>query len=102
MGVSLTLRLGACAAIGGPAGIVCLRDSKPSTCHLRLLLYNIRYATGTGPGFHLPLPGAGYLRNTSRNLERLTEFIHGQAPDIVGLVEVDLGSRRAASVNQAE
>src|SRR5262249_20578185 len=25
---------------------------------LRLLVYNIRYATGTGPAFHLPLPGA--------------------------------------------
>jgi endonuclease/exonuclease/phosphatase family metal-dependent hydrolase len=69
---------------------------------LRLLLYNIRYATGTGPGFHLPLPGAGYLRNTSRNLAKLTEFIQAQAPDIVGLVEVDLGSRRASAVNQAE
>jgi endonuclease/exonuclease/phosphatase family metal-dependent hydrolase len=69
---------------------------------LRLLLYNMRYATGTGPGFHLPLPGAGYLRNTSKNLARITEFIRDQAPDIVGLVEVDMGSRRAAAVNQAE
>ena len=32
--------------------------------HLRLLVYNIRYATGTGPAFHLPLPGAGYLRSS--------------------------------------
>lgn len=69
---------------------------------MRLLLYNIRYATGTGPAFHLPLPGAGYLRNTSGNLARITEFIRSHAPDIVGLVEVDMGSRRAAAVNQAE
>ena len=69
---------------------------------MRLLLYNIRYATGTGPGFHLPLPGAGYLRNTSRHLEKITEFIRSQDPDIVGLVEVDMGSRRSASVNQAQ
>ncbi|MGE5625724.1 MAG: endonuclease/exonuclease/phosphatase family protein [Bacillota bacterium] len=69
---------------------------------MRLLLYNMRYATGTGAGFHLPVPGAGYLRNTSRNLERIIEFIRAQAPDIVGLVEVDMGSLRASSVNQAE
>lgn len=69
---------------------------------MRLLLYNIRYATGTGAGFHLPLPGAGYLRNTSRNLERIIRFIQSQAPDIVGLVEVDMGSMRASAVNQAE
>jgi endonuclease/exonuclease/phosphatase family metal-dependent hydrolase len=69
---------------------------------LRLLLYNIRYATGTGAGFHLPLPGAGYLRNTSRNLEHIIRFIQSQAPDIVGLVEVDMGSMRSSAVNQAE
>ncbi|HEY3858400.1 MAG TPA: endonuclease/exonuclease/phosphatase family protein [Gammaproteobacteria bacterium] len=69
---------------------------------MRLLLYNIRYATGTGPGFHLPLPGAGYLRNTSKHLEKITDFIRVQEPDIVGLVEVDMGSSRASSVNQAE
>lgn len=69
---------------------------------MRLLLYNIRYATGTGVGFHLPLPGAGYLRNTSRNLARITEFIRDQSPDIVGLVEVDMGSLRTSAVNQAE
>ena len=69
---------------------------------MRLLLYNIRYATGAGAGFHFPLPGSGYLRNTSRNLGQITEFIHAQSPDIVGLVEVDLGSLRSSSVNQAE
>lgn len=69
---------------------------------MRLLLYNMRYATGTGVGFHFPLPGIGYLRNTSRNLQRITEFICSQSPDIVGLVEVDMGSMRSAAVNQAE
>lgn len=69
---------------------------------MRLLLYNIRYATGAGAGFHFPLPGAGYLRGTRRNLARITEFIKGQSPDVVGLVEVDMGSFRAASINQAE
>jgi endonuclease/exonuclease/phosphatase family metal-dependent hydrolase len=69
---------------------------------LRLLIYNIRYATGAGAGFNFPLPGSGYLRNTSRNLGHITEFIHSQSPDIVGLVEVDLGSLRSSAVNQAE
>ncbi|HEV2332608.1 MAG TPA: endonuclease/exonuclease/phosphatase family protein [Gammaproteobacteria bacterium] len=69
---------------------------------MRLLLYNIRYATGAGAGFHLPVPGAGYLRNTSRNLARITDFIRSQSPDIAGLVEVDLGSVRASAINQAE
>ncbi len=33
------------------------------TRHMRLVVYNIRYATGTGASFHLPLPGMGYLRS---------------------------------------
>lgn len=69
---------------------------------MRLLLYNIRYATGTGPAFHLPLPGAGYLRSNRHVLDRLTEFIHGEDPDLVGLIEVDTGSVRSGMINQAE
>src|SRR3984893_4265984 len=42
---------------------------------LRLLVYNIRYATGTGPAFHLPLPGAGYLRSNRKILTGITESI---------------------------
>jgi len=40
---------------------------------VRLLVYNIRYATGTGPSFHLPLPGAGYLRHWDGNATSLRE-----------------------------
>ena len=69
---------------------------------MRFLLYNIRYATGTGAAFHLPIPGAGYLRSNARVLDRITRFIKGQDPDIVGLVEVDTGSIRSRRVNQAE
>ncbi|MGA9853436.1 MAG: endonuclease/exonuclease/phosphatase family protein [Gammaproteobacteria bacterium] len=70
---------------------------------MRLLLYNIRYATGHGPAFNFPLPGVGgYLRGTARNLERITEFIRSTNPDIAGLIEVDMGSVRASTVNQAE
>jgi endonuclease/exonuclease/phosphatase family metal-dependent hydrolase len=69
---------------------------------MRLLVYNIRYATGTGPAFHLPLPGAGYLRSSRQVLRRITDFIKSRDPDIVGLLEVDTGSIRTGMVNQAE
>src|ERR1700719_3651846 len=69
---------------------------------VRLLIYNIRYATGTGPAFHLPVPGAGYLRSSRQVLSRITEFIKQQDPDVVGLIEVDTGSIRTGMVNQAD
>ena len=69
---------------------------------VRLIIYNIRYATGTGPAFHLPLPGAGYLRSSRQVLSRITDFIKGQDPDVVGLIEVDTGSIRTGMVNQAD
>lgn len=69
---------------------------------MRLLLYNIRYGAGTGRSFHFPVPFAGYLRNTSANLQRITEFIKQTEPDVVALVEVDSGSFRSARHNQAE
>jgi endonuclease/exonuclease/phosphatase family metal-dependent hydrolase len=69
---------------------------------LRLLVYNIRYATGTGPAFHLPVPGAGYLRSNRKVLKGITEFIRAEKADVVGLIEVDTGSIRTGMVNQAE
>ncbi|MCP1726852.1 endonuclease/exonuclease/phosphatase family metal-dependent hydrolase [Natronospira proteinivora] len=69
---------------------------------MRVLNYNIRYATGIGPGFHFPLPLAGYLRSTAKNLDRITRFIETVKPDLVGLTEVDMGSFRTSAVNQAE
>ena len=68
---------------------------------MRLLVYNIRYATGTGRAFHLPVPGAGYLRSSPQVLDRITGFIKAQDPDVVGLIEVDTGSIRTRMVNQA-
>jgi endonuclease/exonuclease/phosphatase family metal-dependent hydrolase len=68
---------------------------------VRLLVYNIRYATGTGPAFHLPVPGAGYLRSSRRVLEQITAFIRAEDPDLVGLIEVDTGSVRTGMLNQA-
>ena len=45
---------------------------------MRLVAYNIRYATGTGPSFHLPVPGAGYLRSNRQVLDRITAFLKGR------------------------
>jgi endonuclease/exonuclease/phosphatase family metal-dependent hydrolase len=69
---------------------------------MRLLVYNIRYATGSGPTFHLPVPGAGYLRSSKLALQGITEFIRKSDPDVVGLIEVDTGSIRSGMTNQAE
>lgn len=69
---------------------------------VRLLLYNIRYGLGLGAALHWPLPGAGYVLGNRRNLQRIIDFIKSQDPDIVGLIEVDTGSIRTGSVNQAD
>jgi endonuclease/exonuclease/phosphatase family metal-dependent hydrolase len=69
---------------------------------LRLVVYNIRYATGTGPAFHLPVPGAGYLRSNPRVLKGITRFLGEEHADLVGLIEVDSGSVRTGMLDQAE
>jgi endonuclease/exonuclease/phosphatase family metal-dependent hydrolase len=69
---------------------------------MRILLYNIRYGIGFGASMSLPLPGVGYLMGNRANLQRITDFIKNQDPDIVGLVEVDSGSIRSRRINQAE
>src|SRR5258707_7126726 len=69
---------------------------------VRLLIYNIRYATGTGPAFHLPLPGAGYLRSSRQVLSQITDFIKKQDPDVVGRRDVQTGSIRPGILNQAD
>jgi endonuclease/exonuclease/phosphatase family metal-dependent hydrolase len=69
---------------------------------MRLLVYNIRYAVGAGAPPHVPVPGAGYLFGNPGNLDNIIGFIKSQDPDIVGLIEVDIGSMRSGRVNQAE
>ena len=69
---------------------------------MRFLLYNVRYCAGTGSRFHLPVPYGGYLKRTHSTLEKISSFIRGQEPDVVGLIEVDSGSYRSQRVNQAE
>jgi endonuclease/exonuclease/phosphatase family metal-dependent hydrolase len=69
---------------------------------MRFLLYNIAYGAGAGTRLHFPFPFAGHLKNTGKNLEQISDFIHSVDPDIVGLVEVDSGSFRSGKDNQAE
>jgi endonuclease/exonuclease/phosphatase family metal-dependent hydrolase len=64
---------------------------------MRFVLYNIRY--GTGGGFRLPW--SGYLRRTTSCLENISNYVREFEPQIVGLVEVDAGSFRTCSRNQA-
>jgi endonuclease/exonuclease/phosphatase family metal-dependent hydrolase len=68
---------------------------------LRVVLYNIRYGTGAGWNYHLPLPFSGLFRRTEPSFRRLSAFIDGLAPDLVGLVEVDGGSYRHGGESQA-
>jgi endonuclease/exonuclease/phosphatase family metal-dependent hydrolase len=69
---------------------------------MRFLLYNIRYATGHGVSYHLPLPFSGFFRQTTRKLNQIVEFIESVKPDIIALIEVDSGSYRSQRCCQAD
>jgi len=69
---------------------------------MRFLLYNVRYGVGIGPHFHFPVPFAGYLKRTTCNFECIVSFIESVKPDIIGLIEIDIGSFRSELVCQAD
>lgn len=69
---------------------------------MRLLVYNIRYGGGVVPTPRMPAPTTGYRFSLRGNLDKITRFIEGENPDIVGLIEVDIGSVRSGRINQAE
>ena len=69
---------------------------------MRLMLYNMRYATGAGFKFHLPFPFGGFFRKTSKNLDSLIQFFRAQKADVLGLVEIDSGSYRSGHRSQAD
>ncbi len=69
---------------------------------MRLVIYNVRYGTGTGLSYHLPLPFSGSLRRSSRRFEDIKDFLEGLSPDLIGLVEADGGSFRQRGICQAE
>ncbi len=68
---------------------------------MRFLLYNIRYATGHGISYHLPVPFAGFFKQTAGTLGEIVTFIRSVQPDIIALVEVDSGSYRSQKTCQA-
>jgi endonuclease/exonuclease/phosphatase family metal-dependent hydrolase len=70
--------------------------------NMRFLLYNIRYATGHGMAYHLPLPFSGFFRHTTKTLNQIVEFIESISPDIIALIEVDSGSYRSQKCCQAD
>ncbi|MFP4481965.1 MAG: endonuclease/exonuclease/phosphatase family protein [Thermovirgaceae bacterium] len=61
---------------------------------MRIALYNIRYGTGTGLDFHLPVPFSGYFRSSVVSAERIWSFLDELDADVLCLVEVDNGSYR--------
>ncbi len=69
---------------------------------MRFLLYNIRYATGHGLSYHIPLPFTGFFKQTHNTLDLIVNFIRSVDPDIIALVEVDSGSYRSGKCCQAE
>ncbi len=69
---------------------------------MRFLLYNIRYATGHGIGYHLPLPFSGFFKHTGNTLGKIVSFIRTVEPDVIALVEVDSGSYRSQKTCQVE
>ncbi len=69
----------------------------------RVLVYNIAYATGCSTSHtHNVLSLHRYLNPPPGHLERLGDFIESTKAGVVGLLEVDTGSSRAAYTNQAE
>ncbi len=70
---------------------------------MRLITFNIAYGTGGPRNMKESLLHAGrYLRTPRRNIEKIRRFLSSHHPDIVALVEIDIGSFRTRSVNQAQ
>jgi endonuclease/exonuclease/phosphatase family metal-dependent hydrolase len=69
---------------------------------MRLILYNVRYGTGTGLSYHVPAPFSGNFRRSTGRFKRITDYLMNLSPDIIGLVEVDGGSYRHEGNCQAE
>lgn len=61
---------------------------------MRFVLYNIRYATG--------VKTRNFMRPSWKCLEKISGFLSGLEPDLVGLIEVDQGSYRMQGENQVE
>ncbi len=70
---------------------------------MKFVLYNIRYGTGGKMIKKSFLPYVtGYMSNTKGHIKKIGEYLKSENPDVVGLIEVDLGSIRHSYVNQVE
>ena len=70
---------------------------------MKFVLYNIRDGTGGNVKYGGFLPYiTGYLSGTAKHIKTIGEFLKEESPDVVGLVEVDLGSIRHQFQNQVE
>ena len=68
----------------------------------RILVYNMAYGTGAPKSFSDNLLNISrYFMPTRANLNKISRFINSQHADVIGLIEVDTGSYRSSSVNQA-
>ena len=66
-------------------------------------MYNIAYGTGSPGGESLRLvSGYRYLKTPEVFFAKIVHFLRHVRPDIVALVETDLGSRRTGGKNQVE
>ncbi len=68
---------------------------------VRLVLYNVRYGTGTGLTYHLPIPFSGNFRRSIQKFNDIKSFLQGLSPDLIGMVEADGGSYRHGGECQA-
>ena len=68
---------------------------------LRILFYNIRYGTGCGWTYHLPLPFSGFFRSSLATTERIGAYLDDLDVDVACLCEVDGGSYRQGGQCQA-
>lgn len=70
---------------------------------MKFILYNIRYGTGGKMIKKAFLPYiTGYMSGTKKHVKQISGFLKEENPDVVGLVEVDLGSVRHSYKNQVE
>ncbi|MBN1865643.1 MAG: endonuclease/exonuclease/phosphatase family protein [Victivallales bacterium] len=70
---------------------------------MKLLVYNIAYGTGCPKTVYSHiLTSHRYIKTSSAHLDRIINFIEEENPDILGLVEVDMGSYRTGFLNQVE
>lgn len=70
---------------------------------MKFVLYNIRYGTGGKMMYGGFLPYiTGYLSGTSNHVKTISDFLEEENPDVVGLIEVDLGSVRHKYKNQVD